>query len=79
MIREFGKNYTKELQMKVMGAPDYAGAKTVVEELELPTSSENFLMEFRRRSVSLISNCGLLPGIWEAILLIGLLLKHALH
>lgn len=76
MIREFGKNYTKELQMKVMGAPDYAGAKTVVEELDLPTSSEKFLLEFRKRSISIVSNADLMPGIWEAILLVGLLVKN---
>lgn len=63
MIREFGKKYTKELQMKVMGAPDVDGAKTVVQELELPTTSEDFLVEFRRRSLSVVSHCDLMPGI----------------
>lgn len=68
MIGEFGKRYTKELQMKVMGAPDVAGVKTVVEELELPTTQETFLREFRRRSLSVVARCDLMPGRWEAIL-----------
>lgn len=69
MIGEFGKSYTKELQMKVMGAPDVAGTKIVVEELQLPTTADTFLREFRRRSLSVVSRCELMPGRWEAILL----------
>lgn len=63
MIGDFGKRYTKELQMKVMGAPDVAGATIVVEELQLPTTTERFVEEFRRRSLSLVSCCDLMPGI----------------
>lgn len=63
MIGEFGKKYSKELQMKVMGAPDTSGAKTVVEELALPITTENFLSEFRRRSCSVTAECNLMPGI----------------
>lgn len=49
--------------MKVMGAPDVAGTKIVVEELQLPTTPDTFLQEFRRRSISIVSRCDLMPGI----------------
>lgn len=63
MIAAFGKTYTKELQMKVVGAPDVAGAKIIVEHLQLPTTARTFLNEFRERAHSCVQNCNIMPGI----------------
>lgn len=67
MVGEFGKRYSKDLQMKVMGTTDTAASKIVVDELNLPITPEHFLKDFRTRSHTLITNCSFMPGIWEVI------------
>lgn len=63
LLSTHGKEFTSEMQVKVMGRTDADGAKIVVQELELPLTPSDFLLQFRRKSDEMVQNCPLMPGI----------------
>lgn len=59
---KYGKLYTPEVQMKVMGRPAVEGITTLINELNLPAETNELLKEFRTQSKKVIGNCRVIPG-----------------
>lgn len=49
--------------MKIMGTPDVNAANTVVRELNLPLTPEQFLGDFRSQAAKVVINCKIMAGI----------------
>jgi len=47
----------------VLGAPEFDGAKMVVNELNLPISIEEFIIMVHAFENKILSNVGVLPGL----------------
>lgn len=62
MVGKYGKRYTPEIQMKIMGTPDVDGVNVLVKELNLPTPPNEFLQEFRLQASKTIGTCRIMPG-----------------
>jgi len=63
---KFGKTYNLDLRYRVLGAPEFDGAKMVVNELNLPISIEEFMIMVREFENKVLSDVGLLPGWYNA-------------
>lgn len=59
---KYGKLYTPDVQMKVMGRPAIEAVATVINELNLPTTQNELLKEFRTESKKVIGSCPIIPG-----------------
>ncbi|XP_018320087.1 probable pseudouridine-5'-phosphatase [Agrilus planipennis] len=62
IAKKYGKEYTFEARMKVLGTPEPITAKLVVEELKLPISTDEFLEQYKRGVAEKLKNPPLLPG-----------------
>jgi len=60
---KFGKTYNLDLRYKVLGAPEFDGARMVVNELNLPISVEEFIIMVHAFENKVLSDVGLLPGL----------------
>jgi pseudouridine-5'-monophosphatase len=62
VVGEFGKMYTWDIKRRIMGGTAQRGADIVVAELELPISSNEYLMRRRRILEQLFRNTPAIPG-----------------
>ncbi|XP_030030172.1 pseudouridine-5'-phosphatase isoform X1 [Manduca sexta] len=61
-VSRYGKNYTFDLKLKLMGAQPQETAKIIIAELELPVTVEEFLTETGKGYEELFTKSQLMPG-----------------
>ncbi len=59
---KYGKNFTWELKVKMMGTPGLVSAQIAVDEMELPITAEKFIEEATAHKDVLFPETNLLPG-----------------
>lgn len=74
-VSKYGKKYTTDLQMKVMGSPETNSAHVLVTELNLPLTSEQFLVEFKSLAAKLTANANIMPGIMASYLILKIYIE----
>ncbi|CAH1636057.1 unnamed protein product [Spodoptera littoralis] len=62
IVSRYGKNYTFELKLKLMGLQSLETAKMIVSELELPMTIEEFIEESNKQFKLLFPEAQLMPG-----------------
>ena len=62
IARKYGKVYTEEVKMKLLGTPEPITAKLAVQEMELPITVEQFLEEYTEATRIHLRNPDLFPG-----------------
>lgn len=62
ILSKFGKDYTFELKLKLMGSQSHETAETVIKELDLPMTVEEFLEESNNEFQKLFPDTEVLPG-----------------
>ncbi|XP_028144793.1 pseudouridine-5'-phosphatase [Diabrotica virgifera virgifera] len=67
IARNYGKEYTEECRVKVLGSPELDTAKIVVKELGLPITPEEFLVVYKKRQIKDLAHPPLLPGVRELV------------
>lgn len=68
IAHQYGKEYTKEVKLKVLGTLEQDTAKIVIRELELPISLEDFFVVYREKIQKELQNPIVLPGAKELVL-----------
>lgn len=63
----YGKNYTHDLQMRHLGRSSQMMANIVVEELEIPAGTDEFLRKYHIIAHSLIGESELMPGVEDLV------------
>lgn len=63
VLSKYGKKYTSEMQMKIMGTPETNAVQTLIRDLKLPVTPEQLAVEFKSHSSKVLVNCNLMPGI----------------
>lgn len=58
----YGKEYTDEVRMKLLGTPEKETARIAVEEMKLPIKSDEFLNLFRKKTKEELQHPPLLEG-----------------
>ncbi|KAJ8919018.1 hypothetical protein NQ315_016923 [Exocentrus adspersus] len=69
----YGKEYRKDIRVKVRGTPEEDTARIAVTEMGLPITPEEFLVIYRRKVHEELQNPNLMPG---AMALVRHLYKH---
>ncbi|XP_019865548.2 pseudouridine-5'-phosphatase [Aethina tumida] len=64
---QYGKTYTKDAKLKVLGTPERDTAKIVVRELELPISEDEFLKVYKKKVQGELQHPPLMPGAKELV------------
>lgn len=59
----YGKEYTLDVKVKILGTPEPDTAKIAVEEMQLPITPDEFLAKYKPRCLELLQNPNLMPGI----------------
>ena len=59
---KYGKQFTWELKVKMMGTPAFKSAEIAVASMELPISAEEFLRQAKAHKQELFPHCNILPG-----------------
>lgn len=67
MASRFGKEFTFALKSKIMGQQSKEFAGTIINELGLPLTIEEFLTETRTIFDQLFPQCKIMPGKNEAL------------
>jgi pseudouridine-5'-monophosphatase len=67
IAKEYGKSYTEECKIKVLGTPEVDTARIVVNELGLPITPEEFLETYKKRQLEELAHPPLLPGAKELV------------
>ncbi|CAH1155230.1 unnamed protein product [Phaedon cochleariae] len=62
IAKEFGKKYTKDVKIKVMGTPEPETARIIIQELELPLTPEEFLAKYEVKVREDLKSPKLMPG-----------------
>lgn len=62
MAESYGKKYTRDVQLKVLGTTEQATASIVIKECGLPITVNEFLEDFHKRQKSSLSNANLMEG-----------------
>lgn len=62
ILSRFGKFYTFELKQQLMGSKSIETAKTIISELDLPLTVEEFLVESNKEFEKLFPDTEVLPG-----------------
>lgn len=62
IVSPYGKEYTFDLKLKVMGFHTNETAQTIVSELELPMTPEEFITESKKQFEVLFPDASLMPG-----------------
>lgn len=62
IARKYGKEYTLETRMKIMGTPEPTTAKIAVSEMNLPITPEQFLSEYEEMGKIHLQNPPLFEG-----------------
>ncbi|XP_057654562.1 probable pseudouridine-5'-phosphatase [Diorhabda carinulata] len=64
---QYGKSYTEDCKLKVLGTPEVDTAKIVVRELGLPITPEEFLKVYKKKQQDELAHPPLLPGVKELV------------
>ncbi|XP_063909557.1 pseudouridine-5'-phosphatase-like [Zophobas morio] len=64
---KFGKEYTRDIRLKIMGTPEPVTASTAIKELQLPYTVDQFLEEYLTKAKELLQHPKLMPGAKELI------------
>lgn len=62
ILSRFGKDYTFQLKQKLMGSQSIETAKTIINELDLPMTVDEFLEESQKEFEKLFPDTLVLPG-----------------
>lgn len=62
IAKQFGKEYTQDVRMKVLGTPEKDTAKICITEMDLPLTSEEFIDQYHQGIQRELKNPPLLPG-----------------
>lgn len=62
MIEAFGKKYTTDVQLKVLGTTEQTTAQIIVNEYKLPVTVTDFIQDFRKRQTLELANADLMDG-----------------
>lgn len=62
IANKFGKEYTVDVRMKILGTPEPITAKLAVDEMQLPITPEEFLKEYREMGKTYLQNPPLFDG-----------------
>lgn len=60
----YGKDFTFDVKLKLMGTQALEGAKIAIKELDLPLSPEEFLQASHERK-HIFADCQIMPGTME--------------
>ncbi|XP_018566648.2 probable pseudouridine-5'-phosphatase [Anoplophora glabripennis] len=63
----YGKEYTTDIRVKVLGTPEKDTARIAVTEMGLPISPEEFLIVYREKVYKELQNPVLMPGAKELV------------
>ncbi|KAF5299205.1 hypothetical protein FQA39_LY02378 [Lamprigera yunnana] len=67
IARKYGKEYTNDVRMKLLGTPEPITAKLAVQEMQLPITAEDFLAEYTEGTLTHLRNPDLFPGAEQLI------------
>lgn len=67
IARTYGKEYTIDVKLKILGTPEPDTAKIAVEQMQLPLTPDEFLSVYKPRCLELLQNPDLMPGIYTKI------------
>ena len=59
---KYGKKFTWEIKVKMMGMPGLPSAQVAVDEMGLPITAEEFLSQAKEHKQELFPHCKILPG-----------------
>lgn len=62
IARSYGKEYTVDVRIKILGTPEPSTAKIAVEEMQLPITPEQFLEIYKPMCLESLKNPSLMPG-----------------
>ncbi|CAG4966000.1 unnamed protein product [Parnassius apollo] len=63
VVSRFGKDYTFELKLKLMGTQAHEAAQTLIKALDLPMTVEEFITETKEQYQILFPDAELMPAI----------------
>ncbi|KAJ8944915.1 hypothetical protein NQ318_012724 [Aromia moschata] len=64
---QFGKEYSADIKLKILGTPEPDTARIAVTEMQLPLSPEEFLADYKQRVMKELQNPELMPGAKELV------------
>ncbi|XP_022912262.2 pseudouridine-5'-phosphatase-like [Onthophagus taurus] len=67
IANEYGKSYTNEVKLKILGRPEIDGANIFVQELGIPLTGKEFLSKFKPIALERLQNPEFLPGVVKLI------------
>ncbi|CAH0731857.1 unnamed protein product, partial [Brenthis ino] len=62
IVSQYGKNYTFDLKLKLMGTQTHETAERIVSELELPMTQAEFITESKKQFEVLFPDTEVMPG-----------------
>eukprot|EP00794_Sanderia_malayensis_P010857 gene10857-12012_t len=62
VVGNYGKSYTWDLKVKMMGSPGLIAAQVAIDELQLPITAQQYLDEGEVHKNELFPHCNLMPG-----------------
>lgn len=62
IARTYGKTYTVDTKMKLLGCPEKVTARIAVEDMQLPITPEQFIAVFKEKCSDLLKRVQLMPG-----------------
>jgi hypothetical protein len=62
VIASFGKEYSPELRLAVLGTKEQDTARIIVESLNLPVSPKEFAIKAKVEQVKVMGKADLMPG-----------------
>lgn len=62
IVSKYGKNYTYELKVSLMGSQAHETADTIIKALDLPLSRDEFLDISKKEFAALFPSTEVLPG-----------------
>lgn len=63
----YGKEYTHDVKLKILGTPELDTAKIFLSELDIPLSVEQFIEEYHKRIAEELQNPAFMPGVEKLI------------
>lgn len=67
MAQPFGKTYTKDIRIKILGTPEIDTAKIAIREMQLPYTVDKFLEIYRGKVKAELQHPPLMPGARELV------------
>ncbi|RZC33854.1 pseudouridine-5'-monophosphatase, partial [Asbolus verrucosus] len=62
MVKPFGKTYTQDIKIKILGTPEPDTARIAITEMQLPYTVDEFLTIYRAKVKEELQNPTLMPG-----------------